>query len=359
MARSAHYRVQLRRRREGKTDYQARKAMVVSGRPRLVVRPSLKNVSVQIIIAKAIGDQVLASANSRELIKKYGWKAATGNIPAAYLTGLLCGLKAKTVGINAAILDIGMVIPSKGSKVFAVLNGVLDAGVEVPHGKEKIVADRNKGDHIATYAEELGAGSDEYKAKFSQFIKAEVAPEKLPDHYRTVKAAIAASFKGITIAPEPETKPKKAPAKPAPVKEKAAPPKEKAPPAKAPEAAPVPVKEKAPVAPVPAAKEEAPKPKAEEKVPEVKAEPAKAAPAEIPVEKPAKAPKAKAEKAPAKAKAAKAEKAKAEAAPAKEAKVKAAPKKKAAPKAAKEEKTAPAKEKAPAKKATKKGEKKE
>lgn len=358
MARSAHYRVQLRRRREGKTDYQARKAMVVSGRPRLVVRPSLKNVSVQIIIAKAIGDQVLASANSRELIKKYGWKAATGNIPAAYLTGLLCGLKAKTAGINAAILDIGMVIPSKGSKVFAVLNGVLDAGVEVPHGEEKIVADRNKGDHIATYAEELGAGSDEYKAKFSKFIEADVAPEKLPEHYRTVKAAIAASFKGITIAPEPETKPKKAPAKAAPVKEKAAPPKEKAPPAKAPEAAPVPVKEKAP-APVSAAKEAAPKPKAEEKAPEAKAEKAKAAPAEAPVEKPAKALKAKAEKAPAKAKAAKAEKAEAEAAPAKEAKVKAAPKKKAAPKAAKEEKTAPAKEKAPAKKATKKGEKKE
>lgn len=358
MARSAHYRVQLRRRREGKTDYQARKAMVVSGRPRLVVRPSLKNVSVQIIIAKAIGDQVLAAANSRELIKKYGWKAATGNIPAAYLTGLLCGLKAKTAGINEAILDIGMVIPTKGSKVFAVLNGVLDAGVEVPHGEGKIVTDRNKGDHIATYAEELGADSDEYQAKFSKFIEADVAPENLPEHYRTVKAAIAATFKGITIAPEPETKPKKAPAKAAPVKEKAAPPKEKAPPAKAPEAVPAPVKEKAP-----ASKEEAPKPKAEEKAPEAKAEPAKAAPAETPAEKPAKAPKAaKAEKAPAKAKAAKAGKAEvAEEAPAKEAKVKAAPKKKAAPKekAAKEEKTAPAKEKAPAKKATKKGEKKE
>jgi large subunit ribosomal protein L18 len=366
MAKSAHYRVQLRRRRAGKTDYQARKAMVISGKPRLVVRPSLKNVSVQIIVAKAIGDQTLVSANSRELIKKYGWKAATGNIPAAYLTGLLCGLKAKTAGINQAILDIGMVIPTKGSKVFAVLNGVLDAGVEVPHGEEKIVADRNKGDHIATYAEELGVGSDEYKAKFSRFLAAEVAPEKLPEHYRTVKAAIAASFKGITIAPEPETKPKKAPAKPAPAKEKAAPPKEKAPPAKAPEPVPVPVKEKAPE-PAPVVKEEAPKPKAEEKAPEVKAEPAKAAPAEAPVEKPAKAPKAKAEKAPAKAKAAKAAKAEVtEEAPAKEAKVKAAPKKAAAKekapakeKAVKEEKAAPAKEKAPAKKVAKKGENKE
>jgi large subunit ribosomal protein L18 len=308
MAKSAHYRVHVRRRREGKTDYQARTALVVSGRPRLVARPSIKNTTAQIIIAKPIGDMVLAAASSRELVKKYGWKAATGNIPAAYLTGLLCGLKAKAAGIDAAILDIGMIIPTKGARVFAILNGVLDAGVEVPHGEEKIVADRNKGQHIATYAEELGVDSDEYKAKFSKFIAADVAPENLPEHYSKVKAAIVGSFKGAQVAPEPEAKPKaKAPAKEKPV------------PAKG-KAAPAPVKEKAP-----AAKEEAPKAKAVE---------AKAAPAEAPVEKAAeKAPKAeKTEKAPAKAK-----------------------EKAAAPK----EKAVPAKEKAPAKKATKKGEKKE
>jgi large subunit ribosomal protein L18 len=87
MAKSANYRVPVRRRREGKTDYQARKAMVVSGRPRLVARPSIKNAQAQIIVAKPIGDMVLAAASSRELVKKYGWKAPTGNIPSAYLTG--------------------------------------------------------------------------------------------------------------------------------------------------------------------------------------------------------------------------------------------------------------------------------
>ena len=252
MAKSANYRVQVRRRREGKTDYQARTALVTSGRPRLVARPSIKNAKVQIIIAKPIGDMVLAAANSRELVKKYGWKAATGNIPAAYLTGLLCGLKAKAAGIDAAILDIGLVSPTKGSKVFAVLNGVVDAGVEVPHSEEKIVSERNKGEHIAKYAEELGADSDEYKAKFSKFIAADVAPEKLAEHFSKVKAAIVGSFKSAKVAPEPEAKPK---AK-APAKEKAAPAKEKA----------APVKEKAP-----AAKEEAPKAKAVE----AKAAPAK------------------------------------------------------------------------------------
>ena len=164
MANSSNYRVKLRRRREGKTDYQARKAMVISRRPRLVTRPSIKNTTVQIIIAKPHGDEVLASANSRELVKTYGWKAPTGNIPAAYLTGYLCGLKAKAKGITDAILDIGLNPPIKGAKVFAVLSGVVDAGVEIPHSEDKIVKERMKGEHIAKYAKTLGAGSEDYKA---------------------------------------------------------------------------------------------------------------------------------------------------------------------------------------------------
>jgi large subunit ribosomal protein L18 len=88
MARGSSYRVPLRRRREGKTDYQARKALVLSGKPRLVTRSTVKNVVAQIVVAKPRGDEVLVAAHSREL-KKYGWKAPTANVPAAYLTGLL------------------------------------------------------------------------------------------------------------------------------------------------------------------------------------------------------------------------------------------------------------------------------
>jgi large subunit ribosomal protein L18 len=208
MANSSNYRVQLRRRREGKTDYQARKALVISGRPRLVTRPSIKNSTAQIIIAKPIGDQTVAAANSRELIKKYGWKAPTGNIPAAYLTGLLCGLKAKAAGIDSAILDIGLITPTKGAKIFALLHGVVDAGVEVPHGNEKIVAGRSKGDHIAQYAKELSADEDEvYAAKFSKYTAEGVAPEGIADHFSKVRAAIVASFKGAQVAPEPQSAP--------------------------------------------------------------------------------------------------------------------------------------------------------
>ncbi len=233
MAKGSNYRVQLRRRREGKTDFQARKALVISGKPRLVARVSNKNTEVQIINAKTHGDIVLVSANSRELIKKYGWKAPTGNIPAAYLTGLLCGLKAKAAGINEAILDIGLVSPTKGSKIFSVLGGVVDAGVEVPHSEEKIVKERIKGEHIAKYAKSLEVGSEEYAAKFSQYTAKGVAPEKIVEHVSKVKADVVASFKGAKVAEE-EPAPKAAPEKPAKAKEAPKPAAPKAKAAKAP-----------------------------------------------------------------------------------------------------------------------------
>jgi large subunit ribosomal protein L18 len=197
MAKGSNYRIRLRRRREGKTDYQARKALVISGKPRLVTRRSLKNITVQIIVAKPIGDEVLASASSRELAKIYGWKASTGNTPAAYLTGLLCGFKAKTKGVKEAILDVGLISPTKGSKIFAALSGVVDAGVDVPHSEEKIVKERTKGEHIAKYAGNLGAGSEEYSAKFAKYASKGVAPEEISEMFRKTKAEIVASFKKV------------------------------------------------------------------------------------------------------------------------------------------------------------------
>lgn len=288
MAKNASYRVKLRRRREGKTDYQARKALVTSRKPRLVTRASIRNVEVQIIIAKPHGDAVLASANSRELIKSYGWRAPTGNIPAAYLTGLLCGLKAKAAGIKEAILDIGLVSPTKGSKIFAILSGVVDAGVEIPHSEDKIVKERMKGEHIAKYAKSLGAGSKEYTAKFSKYTAQGVAPEKIAEHFTKVKADIMAGTKGAKL-PVEAAEPKAAAKEKAPNVAVEVAHKEKAP-AKAKEEEPAelpPVKGKA-----------APKARiAKENAPKVKAAPKeKAAPKQVSKEKAAKAPKEKAPK---------------------------------------------------------------
>ena len=93
MAKGPAYRVPFRRRREGKTDYKARKALVISRLPRVVTRGSLKHMNVQVIEATPTGDKVIVSANSQEL-KNYGWKVSCGNLPSAYLTGLLCGMRA-------------------------------------------------------------------------------------------------------------------------------------------------------------------------------------------------------------------------------------------------------------------------
>jgi len=196
MATSSRYCVPLRRRREGKTDYRIRKAFVISGKPRFVARCTLKNVVVQIVVAKPHGDEVLVSAHSRELTEKFGWKAPRGNIPSAYLTGLLCGLKAKAQGVDEAVLDLGLHSPSKGARVFAVLKGVLDAGINVPHSEEKLPDEgRIGGKHVAKYAESLTPNSETYQTMFSDYLKHELPPENLPKHFAEVKKTVVATFK--------------------------------------------------------------------------------------------------------------------------------------------------------------------
>jgi large subunit ribosomal protein L18 len=189
--------VPYRRRREGKTDYRKRKALILSRKPRLVVRGTLKNIIVQVVAAKPHGDEVLVSAHSRELLRNYGWKAPRGNLPAAYLTGLLCGLKAKARGIKEAVLDIGLHSPTKGARVFAALKGVLDAGLNVPHGEEKLPDEKRiQGVHIAQYAKMLSASTERYMVAFSKYLENKIPPESLPEHFTEVKKAIIAAFEG-------------------------------------------------------------------------------------------------------------------------------------------------------------------
>jgi large subunit ribosomal protein L18 len=196
VARNSRYCSKFRRRREGKTDYKARKAFILSGKPRLVTRTSINNTIAQIIVAKPRGDQVLVSAHSRELAKKYGWKAPRGNLPTAYLTGFLCGLRAEAHGIEDAILDMGLHPPSKGARTFAVLRGVLDAKVNVPHSEEKLPDEKRVGgEHIAKYAESLSSNTEEYHKRFSRYLQQNIQPEILPKHFAKVKKDMIAAFK--------------------------------------------------------------------------------------------------------------------------------------------------------------------
>jgi len=163
MATHPRHKVPFRRRREGKTDYRSRLKLVSSGKPRLVVRRSNKHTVVQLVGYDEKGDRVLASSTTGQL-RELGWTASTGNTPAAYLAGLLAGRRAGKAKVTEAILDIGLVRPSKGSKVFAALKGVLDAGIKVPHSDEVLPSeDRIKGDHLRK--SEIAKVFDEVKQK--------------------------------------------------------------------------------------------------------------------------------------------------------------------------------------------------
>ena len=145
------YSVKPRRRREGRTDYRKRLRLLRSGKVRMVVRKSLKNTQIQFVGYKEGGDNILASANSNELTSKYNWKFSTSTIPAAYLTGILAGKRAKDKGVDDCVIDIGRHPPVTGSKIFATIKGVIDAGVECTHDEEKIPSEaRIMGKHLDT-----------------------------------------------------------------------------------------------------------------------------------------------------------------------------------------------------------------
>ncbi|HEY4822813.1 MAG TPA: 50S ribosomal protein L18 [Candidatus Bathyarchaeia archaeon] len=191
MADGPRYSVPFRRRREGKTDYKLRLGLVRSGKPRAVVRTSNKYVYVQIVDAQPSGDVVRASASSKELAK-LGWKGGTGNLPSAYLTGTLAGRRALTKGIKEAILDIGLRPSTKGSRLYAALKGLTDAGLEVPHSEEILpTTDRLGGAHITEYAKSLLSESSEvYKKRFSGYLSKGLKPEELTGHFEQVRGQI-------------------------------------------------------------------------------------------------------------------------------------------------------------------------
>ena len=199
MGRGPRYKVPRRRRREGKTNYRKRYIVILSRKTRLVVRPSLKYVWVQIITAKPEGDVTIAAAHSRELYKLYGWKGGGSSTSAAYLTGLLAGYRAIKAGVEEAVLDIGFTTPVPGGKVFAALKGALDAGVSIPHSEEMIPGeDRIKGEHVASYALKLKEENPQkYETLFSGYLSRGLPPENLPSHFEEVLAKIKEDYREI------------------------------------------------------------------------------------------------------------------------------------------------------------------
>ncbi|KAH0587630.1 60S ribosomal protein L5-A [Termitomyces sp. J132] len=236
----SRFQVKYRRRREGKTDYYARKRLVTQAKNkynapkyRLVVRFSNRFITVQIVYARLQGDFVLTAATSKEL-PRYGINHGLTNWTAAYATGLLAarraleklGLSDKYQGVVEpdgtfqvtealddedaprpfkAFLDVGLKRTSTGSRVFGALKGASDGGIFVPHSEKRfpgydpeskeldaeVLKKYIFGGHVAEYMESLEEEDDErFKKQFSTYLADGVGSEDIEEIYTNAYAAI-------------------------------------------------------------------------------------------------------------------------------------------------------------------------
>jgi len=234
------YQVKSKRRRHGKTDYHARRALIHQDKNkyntpkyRLIVRFTNKDIICQIAYARIEGDYIVASAYSHEL-PRYGVKLGLTNYAAAYCTGLLLARRtlqkhkldeiykgsADVTGDmfeNEAVegqrrpfkcyLDVGLARTTTGAKVFGALKGAVDGGLDIPHSTrrfpgysgegKKFDADIHRqhifGLHVANYMTNLKEeNSDLYAKQFSRFIKAGIEPTSFEALYKKAHAAIRA-----------------------------------------------------------------------------------------------------------------------------------------------------------------------
>lgn len=145
------YRLGFKRKRLGKTNYKKRLKLLLANKPRLVVRKSNNNILAQVVSYNEKGDTVILSCHSSEL-KKYGWDGSKGNLPSAYLVGLLISNKTKNKDIKELVLDVGLQKSVKGSRIYALLKGCIDNGLNIPHSKDILPSeDRITGKHINNF----------------------------------------------------------------------------------------------------------------------------------------------------------------------------------------------------------------
>ena len=124
--------------------------MLRGGALRAIVRVSNTQVVCQLAQFDPEGDRIVASFSGNNLAA-YGWPvgASTKSVPACYVAGYALGKSALSAGHDSAILDIGLASSSPGNRIFAALKGMIDAGLDVPHGDGVLPSDdRANGAHI-------------------------------------------------------------------------------------------------------------------------------------------------------------------------------------------------------------------
>ncbi|CAK8673702.1 unnamed protein product [Clavelina lepadiformis] len=232
------YQVKYRRRREGKTDYFARKRLVVQDRNkyntpkyRMIVRFTNKDIITQVAYARIEGDVVICAAYAHEL-PRYGVKVGLTNYAAAYCTGLLLARRLLTKfgldkiyegqtepdgdeynvedidgqpGAFRAFLDIGLARTTTGARIFGAMKGAADGGLDIPHSVKRFPGydleskefnaevHRNHifGNHVSEYMKNLeDEDKDAFKKQFSQYIKNGITADGIEEMYVKAHAAI-------------------------------------------------------------------------------------------------------------------------------------------------------------------------
>ena len=142
----------FRRRRAGLTDYRRRLKLLRGNKPRAVVRVSNTRTTCQLVSWAKEGDLVTATVTGSDLLKKYGWPESFSqkSVSASYLVGFAMGKAALASGTTEAVLDIGLAASTPGGRVFSALKGLVDAGLDIPHGENVLPGeDRLAGAHIS------------------------------------------------------------------------------------------------------------------------------------------------------------------------------------------------------------------
>lgn len=234
------FQVKFRRRREGKTDYYARRRLVIQEKNkyntpkyRMIVRFTNKDIICQIAYARIEGDVVVVAAYAHEL-PRYGVKVGLTNYAAAYCTGLLMARRLlKKYNLDSiyagqtevdgeeynvmalddqpgpfrAFLDVGLVRTTTGARVFGALKGAADGGLDIPHSckrfpgydteSDNFNADVHRkhimGQHVAEYMTYLQEeDSEAYQKQFGRFVKNGVSAENMEEMYNKAHANIRA-----------------------------------------------------------------------------------------------------------------------------------------------------------------------
>jgi large subunit ribosomal protein L5e len=264
------YQVKYRRRRECKTDYYARKRLVIQDKNkyktpkyRFVVRFTNKDITCQIFSSDLDHDVCIAAAYAHEL-QRFGVKVGLTNYAAAYCTGLLLArrINAKfelpyegNTDVNGedynveaeadgpspfrALLDVGLQRTTTGARIWGCLKGATDGGLDVPHNTRRFPGNKKEagkemeenpevhrdyifGGRVANHMESLKDDEEAYAKQFSRYAKLGISDaKKLEAMYKAAHTAIRAnpnvprdpSQKGrfhVRVGAKPTTFPKKA-----------------------------------------------------------------------------------------------------------------------------------------------------